>query len=111
MSAAPSDRLSDRVVLLVISTGLILIILAIVAGIFLSNRALPRWAENVLVSIGTAAALKLGDCLATLIALSTGKSVERLSTQLGNAAPTSGDPQPVTVVNPPSQPVPTADAG
>lgn len=84
--AAPAERISDRAVLLVISGGLIVIILAIIIGIFTSPRALPNWAENVLVSIGTAAALKLGDCLATLIALTTGRSVERLGTQLGYAA-------------------------
>jgi dolichol kinase len=83
--AGPAERISDRAVLLVISAGLIVIILAIIIGIFTSPRALPNWAENVLVSIGTAAALKLGDCLATLIALSTGRSVERLGTQLGYA--------------------------
>lgn len=83
----PVERITDRAVLLVISGGLIVIILAIIVGIFVTPRALPNWAENVLVSIGTAAALKLGDCLSTLIALSTGKSVERLGTQLGNAAP------------------------
>lgn len=88
--AAPVERISDRAVLLLISGGLIVIILAIIIGIFTSPRALPNWAENVLVSIGTAAALKLGDCLATLIALSTGKSVERLGTQLGYASIPAG---------------------
>lgn len=86
------EHVSDRVVLLVISVGLIAILLAIIAGIFgwfktRSNVPLPNWAENVLVSVGTAAALKLGDCLATLTSLSTGKSVERLGTQLGQSAP------------------------
>lgn len=99
--AAPAERISDRVVLLVISGGLIVIILAIIIGIFTSPRALPNWAENVLVSIGTAAALKLGDCLATLIALSTGRSVERLGTQLGYASA----PDDTAAVGKPADPV------
>jgi hypothetical protein len=91
-ASASAEHISDRAVLLVISAGLIVIILAIIIGIFTSPRALPNWAENVLVSIGTAAALKLGDCLATLIALSTGRSVERLGTQLGFAAAPADKP-------------------
>lgn len=91
------EYVSDRVVLLVISVGLITILMAIIAGIFgwfesRTNIPLPNWAENVLVSIGTAAALKLGDCLAALIALSSGKSVERLGTQLGQSAPVPETP-------------------
>lgn len=87
MSASATERISDREVLLVIAAGLILIILMIVMGIYISPRELPNWAENVLVSIGTAAALKLGDCLSTLVALSSGRSVERLGTQLSMSAP------------------------
>lgn len=105
----PRERITDRAVLLIISAGLIVILLAIIVGIFTSPRALPNWAENVLVSIGTAAALKLGDCLATLVALSTGKSVERLGTQLGNALPT-GEPIDAKIVNPPAEPVPVEAA-
>lgn len=107
---APVERITDRAVLLMISTGLIVIILAIIVGIFITPRALPNWAENVLVSIGTAAALKLGDCLATLVALSSGKSVERLGTQLGNALPVGGEAIPVKVDNPPTDPVPVEPA-
>lgn len=124
MSApAPNERLTDRAVLMAISVGLISILLCIILGIFIASTrktvVFPNWAENVLVSIGTAAALKLGDCLATLVALSTGRSVERLGTQLGNTQPTgtgdgtgSGDDTvlDVNVVNPPSKPVPTTDA-
>lgn len=110
MMPAP-DRLTDKVVLLAISAGLILIIGGIILGIFTTPRSLPNWAENVLVSIGTAGILKLGDCLNALVQLSTGKSVERLGNQLAQAAPTPSDaPQSVTVVNPPSDPVNTAEA-
>lgn len=102
-----NDKLTDRAVLLVISGGLIFILLSIVFGLFLTSRpgfALPNWAENVLVSIATASALKLGDCLATLVALSSGRSVERLGQQLGQTAPITDTPQPVTVMNTADQP-------
>lgn len=93
----PRERVSYQIVLLIISIGLIAILLAIVAGLFgwfksKSEVPLPNWAENVLVSIATASALKLGDCLSTLVALASGKSVERLSTQLGNSAPATDPP-------------------
>ena len=84
---AVRERITDRIVLLAISSGLIWIIMGILVGIFLSPRAPPNWAENVLVSIGTAAILKLGDCLSVLVSLSTGKTNERLSTQLAQTAP------------------------
>lgn len=83
----PVERITDRLVLMMISVGLISILLSIIVGIFRSTHELPNWAENVLVSIGTAAALKLGDCLSTLVALSTGKSVERLGNKLGDSSP------------------------
>lgn len=105
-----SERLTDRAVLLVISGGLIAILLTIIVGIYLTTRALPNWAENVLVSIGTAAALKLGDCLATLVALSSGRSVERLGTQLATSAPLTDTPQPVTIDQPADKPVPVEEA-
>lgn len=107
MTPAP-DKLTDKMVLLAISGGLILIIGGIILGIFTTPRALPNWAENVLVSIGTAGILKLGDCLNALVQLSTGKSVERLGNQLAATAPASTDvPQPVTVMNDSATPVPT----
>jgi hypothetical protein len=77
----------QMMVLSLISGGLILILLAIVGGLFLTPRALPNWAENVLVSIATASALKLGDCLSTLVALASGGSVERLGNKLAESAP------------------------
>lgn len=86
------DKLTDRMVLMCISTGLILIIGGIILGIFTSPRSLPNWAENVLVSIGTAAILKLGDCLSALVQLSSGRSVERLGNQLAATAPLQADP-------------------
>lgn len=106
----PDERLSDRIVLLVISLGLIAIIMAIVLGLFLSGRVLPNWAENVLVSVATACALKLGDCLSTLVALSSGRQVERLGSQLATSSPverpkgTAEDPIKTEVVNTPENP-------
>lgn len=102
MSAA--ERISDRAVLLAISAGLIVILLVIVVGIYLTPRVLPNWAEDVLVSIGTAGALKLGDCVSTLIALSSGRSVEKLGTQLASSAPPG--PVQAEIVNAPANPVP-----
>lgn len=77
----------DRVVLIIISVGLIAILLSIIWGLLLTHAAMPNWAENVLVAIATASALKLGDCLSTLVALASGRQSERLSEQLGTSAP------------------------
>ncbi len=74
------DWVSDRAVLLVIAGGLIGIILSIVWGLFLNSKTLPNWAENVLVAIATASALKLGDCLSTLVALASGKQLAASTT-------------------------------
>lgn len=99
-----NERITDRMVLLVISAGLISILLAILLGLFTTPRALPNWAENVLVSIATATALKLGDALSTLVALSTGKQVERLGNHLANSPPPG--PIDANIINTPSDPVP-----
>lgn len=86
------EYISDKVVLLVISGGLIAILLSIVIGLLRAKVELPNWAENVFVSIATAAALKLGDCLSTLVALSSGRQVERLGTQLAGTVPAEALP-------------------
>ena len=91
MSLRPHEKIGDRLVLLVISGGLIFILLAIIVGLFLTPRALPNWAENVFVSIATACALKLGDCLSTLVALATGRQVGELGTKLAEAGPAPPD--------------------
>jgi len=93
---------------MLIAGGLIIILLAIILGLFLTPRELPNWGENVLVSIGTAAALKLGDCISALVALSSSKSVERLGTQLGNSNPPGT--QEVEITNSKAQPVPVVPA-
>jgi hypothetical protein len=106
------EKLTDKMVLLGRSCGLIIIIGGIILGIFTTPRALPNWAENVLVSIGTAGILKLGDCLNALVQLSTGKSVERLGNQLAASGPVTDPaaPQAVQVVNEPGNPVPVEPA-
>lgn len=105
-TAATLDQARRRefVVLLVISGGLIAILLAIIVGIFgwlpaRANQALPNWAENVLVSIGTAAILKLGDCLNALVQLASGRQVMQLGEKLAASAPADpGAPPPKDAV-------------
>jgi hypothetical protein len=87
-------RFREFVVLLVIAGGLITILLAIIAGLFLAkgSSSLPNWAENVLVSIATASTLKLGDCLAALVQLASGRQVEGLGNQLAKSSAPDGGP-------------------
>lgn len=115
MSEPSHERPTDKAVLMFISGGLIMVLVGIIIGIFTSPRALPNWAENVLVSIGTAAVLKLGDCLGTLVQLASGKSVDRLSVKLADSAPAaplgaSDEPVSVRVDNAPGDPVPVKGA-
>jgi len=79
----------ELAVLSLIGGGLIVILLSIIAGLFLASKAtaLPNWAENVLISIATAAALKMGDVLAALVTLATGRQVENFGNQLAAATP------------------------
>jgi hypothetical protein len=107
MSVTQAERNADRWVLAAISVGLIVILLSIVWGLFLNPRTLPNWAENVLVSIATACALKLGDCLATLVALASGRQVERLGNQLAGSTPGEALPAPKDAADAADQ---TADA-
>lgn len=106
VSQQMQDRLTDKHVLLAIAMGLVVILLAIIVGLFSSPRALPNWAENVFVSIATASALKLGDCVNAIVALSSGRSVERLGTQLANTSPVS-DGLKAEITNDASNPIPT----
>lgn len=75
-------------VILTISVGLIGIEMSIVWGLFLNDRALPNWAENVLVAIATAVALKLGDSMSSVVALVTGKQLSQ-SQPVPSAPPAS----------------------
>lgn len=100
------DRGGDRTILIIIAIGIILILIGTVAGIFLAHREPPldNWAENVLIALVTGSLLKLSDVVAAVVALSSGRQVERMGNQLA-AAPPPG-PIETTIVNPPAQPVP-----
>jgi hypothetical protein len=88
MKSQPSNRTMELGVLALIACGLILIILSVVWGLFLNKAAiLPNWAENVLVAISTACALKLGDTLSALVALANGRSVENFGNKLAESQP------------------------
>lgn len=98
------EKMTDRHVLLSIAMGLVLIELAIIIGLLLTHRVLPNWAENVFVSIATASALKLGDCVNAIVQLSSSRSIDRMGTQLANTSPapptdvpTGAPDDPVTV--------------
>lgn len=92
MSSRPSNHSNELIVLSLIGGGLIVIIVLIICGLFgwfksKANVPLPNWAENVLVAISTAAILKLGDVLAALVTLATGRQVETLGAQLATSTP------------------------
>ncbi len=85
----PSNR-DELIVLAFIAFGLLAILFSIIAGLFgwfesKAQQPLPNWAENVLVSIATATALKLGDVLSVLLALATGRQVGKQAEALGVA--------------------------
>lgn len=100
MSRAREPWITDRFVLVVISAGLIAILFAIIIGLFLTPRALPNWAENVFVSIATASALKLGDCLSTLVALAGGRQLGAISDKLAASAPVEPEIPPIATEEP-----------
>jgi hypothetical protein len=94
----PSHR-DELIVLSLIGGGLILICVLIIVGIFgwfesKLSQPLPNWAENVLVALGTTAGLKLGDVLAALVTLATGRQVETLGKQLADSSPGQRQPTP-----------------
>lgn len=94
----PSAHRNELVVLSMISGGLLLVLVLIICGLFgwfesKVTAPLPNWAENVLISIATASVLKLGDCLAALVTLATGRQVETLGAQLATSTPAKGIPK------------------
>lgn len=98
--AIPVSHRDELVVLSLIGVGLIAIIILIICGIFgwfesKATAPLPNWAENVLVAIGTAAILKLGDVLAALVTLATGRQVETMGARLADSTPTKRAPTPI----------------
>lgn len=92
MTRLACDRRDEMIILGIIVVGIIAVLLSIVLGLFIvssmrANVALPNWAENVLVAVATAAALKLGDCISALVALATGRQVESFGTKLADSQP------------------------
>jgi hypothetical protein len=93
----------ELVVLSLIGAGMILTVILVVCGIFgwfqtKSNGPLPNWAENVLVSVISIFAVKIGDVLAALVTLATGRQVESLGEKLSNSAPANKSPPPESAV-------------
>lgn len=85
----PANR-DELFVLSLIGGGLLVVLLAIIAGLFgwfesKVNQPLPNWAENVLVAVATACSLKLGDVLAVLAALAAGRQSTKQTETLGKA--------------------------
>lgn len=104
-SPRPSNR-DELFVLALVGFGLLAILFAIIAGLFgwfesKVNAPLPNWAENVLVSIATACALKLGDVLAVLAALAAGRQAGKQTETLGKALAGSIPADPPLPVLPP----------
>jgi hypothetical protein len=94
----PSHR-DELVVLSLIGGGMILTVVLVVIGIFgwfesKTNVPLPNWAENVLVSIISIFAVKIGDVLAALVTLAVGRQVEKMGDRLAESGPASKDPVP-----------------
>lgn len=92
MNTPQRSHVHELIVLGIIALGLIAILLGIIAGLFgwfasKASQPLPNWAENVLVAIATAAALKLGDAISALVALASGRQVEGLGQQLAQSGP------------------------
>ncbi len=79
------DREGDRRVVIFIAAGCFVVLLAIIAA--MSWAALPEWAESIFSAIAGGLVVKIADCLSALIALSSGRSVERLGDQLGHSIP------------------------
>ena len=80
-----SDREGDRRVVSFIAGGCFAVLLAIIAA--MSWAKLPDWAESIFSAIAGGLVVKIADCLSALIALSSGRSVERLGDQLGHSIP------------------------
>lgn len=87
----PSHR-DELVVLSLIGAGMIITVILVVCGIFgwfqtKASGPLPNWAENVLVSVISIFAVKIGDVLAALVTLATGRQVETMGERLANSSP------------------------
>lgn len=90
----------ELVVLSLIGAGMILTVILVVCGIFgwfttKTNGPLPNWAENVLVSVISIFAVKIGDVLAALVTLATGRQVEKMGERLATSMPAKKNDPPV----------------
>jgi hypothetical protein len=97
VTARPGHR-DELIVLSLIGGGMILTVILVIIGIFgwLPSRAataLPNWAENVLVSIISIFAVKIGDVLNALVTLATGRQVEKMGDRLANSSPSKEVPE------------------
>lgn len=92
MRAERPSHLYDLIVLALIGGGMILTVILVIIGIFgwfesKLTQPLPNWAENVLVSIISIFAVKIGDVLNALVTLSTGRQVEKMGERLASSSP------------------------
>lgn len=107
LATTENTRTREFAILRLIAGGLIAILLAIILGLFITPRAMPNWAENVLVGIASVAGLKLGDCLSALVQLASGRQVAQLGEKLAASAPADATPVPANAAAAAQQ---TADA-
>lgn len=102
MTPRATSHRNELIVLALIGGGMILTVILVIVGIFgwwesktiISNAdgmkqptPLPNWAENVLVSIISIFAVKIGDVLAALVTLATGRQVETMGERLATSTP------------------------
>lgn len=95
----PVSHRDELVVLSLIGGGMILTVVLVVIGIFgwFPSRLegpLPNWAENVLISVISIFAVKIGDVLAALVTLATGRQVEKMGDRLASSSPGEQKPAP-----------------
>lgn len=98
MMPRPGHR-DELVVLSLIGGGMILTVILVIIGIFgwfesKATTPLPNWAENVLVSIISIFAVKIGDVLAALVTLAMGRQTEKITDKLADSQPVDRKPPP-----------------
>jgi F0F1-type ATP synthase assembly protein I len=79
------DRQGDRSVVKFIAAGCFIVLLAIIAA--MTWGKLPDWAESIFSAIAGGLVVKIADCLSALVALSSGRQVERMGDQLTSSIP------------------------
>ncbi len=89
----PGD--GDRFVLILLGGGIIVLVLAVILTMALAT--LPDWAESVFSAIVGGSLVKLADVLSTLVALSSGRQVGKMSEQIAASAPAPSEPTKTTV--------------